>query len=151
MHKYAYTFFLFKLKKSNILILFDTVSCMCFWYIFKLIPICSLWVRIKQANNLIASASLKNSQNQTFQKIKFMSINVDWFRNYQRLSNKHFMINFYSHSLPKPSIILLNYHILKCIIYLSILFSIVYKAIQVGVGNYSYILQICRPQTRMCI
>lgn len=45
---------------------------------------------------------------------------------------------------------LLNFHILKCTIYLSILFSIVYKAIQGRSGKlYSYILQTCRPQTRM--
>lgn len=65
------------------------------------------------------------------------------------------MINFcstYCNEVPKPSIMLLNLHLKKCSTYHSVLFNIVYKAIQGMSGKpYTYNLQTCIPKTRMSI
>lgn len=64
------------------------------------------------------------------------------------------MMNFCSHchEVPKPSIMLLNFHLKKCSTYLPVLFNIVYKAIQdMNRKLCSYILQTHSPQARMSV
>ena len=45
------------------------------------------------------------------------------------------MMNFCSHLLPKPSVMLLNFYILKCTVDLSVLSLLSIKLFKVGVGN----------------
>ena len=56
------------------------------------------------------------------------------------------MINLcctYCREIPRPSVMMLHFHFLKCIIYLFVLLNIVYKAIQGMNGKlYFYILAL---------